>query len=66
MASVAETYDKANATSAMVESYASTKDFNDIKLCSKVTKGAAVSPAPGNNEECTVQKPDELRYVVIR
>ena len=67
LASVAETYDKANATSAMVEWYASTKDFNDIKLCDKVTKDdkAAVSTTPTNGA-CTVQKPEELRYVLVR
>ena len=66
MASVAETYDKANATSTMVDNYVGGTEFNDIKLCSKVTKGAAISPKPNDNGECTVTKPDELRYVVIR
>ena len=67
LASVAETYDKANATSAMVEGYTKTTEFNDIKLCSKVTKGGtAPSTAPNNKGECTVTKPGELRYVVIR
>ena len=67
LASVAETYDKANATSAMVDAYAWNTEFNNIKLCSKVTKGgAAPSPKPSDAGECTVTKPDELRYVVIR
>lgn len=66
MASVAETYDKANATSAMVDAYASNTEFNDIKLCSKVTKGGGISSTPDANNACTVTKPGELRYVVIR
>ena len=68
LASVAETYDKANATSAMVDAYASNTEFNDIKLCSKVTKGGNMSSTPdaNANNACTVTKPEELRYVVIR
>ena len=41
LASLAETYDKANATQAMVEALASGKDFNDLKLCKSVKKDSS-------------------------
>lgn len=69
LASVAETYDKANATQAMVEALASGKDFNDLKLCKSVKKDSSAPDkwtATWKDDECKVKKPDELRYVVIR
>lgn len=65
LASVAETYDKANATQAMVEALKSDKEFNDLKLCGSVSKkGTQTSDWDGG--DCSVERPEQLRYVVIR
>lgn len=71
LASVAETYDKANATQAMVEQLGNTNfdEFNKLKLCKSVQKDANSAEkwtATWADDECKVKKPDELRYVVIR
>lgn len=68
LASVAETYDKANATQEMVEKLgtAGFSEFNELKLCKSVKKTGAVNANPRKTDECTVAKPDQLRYVVIR
>ena len=50
----------------MLEGYGSTTDFNNVKLCNKVTKGETMSTTPDANNACTVTKPEELRYVLVR
>lgn len=47
LASVAETYDKANATQAMVEALADTNEFNELKLCNTVSKKNDASVGSG-------------------
>lgn len=68
LASVAETYDKANATKAMLEStkLSSDKDFNNLKPCKTVKKVSSSPNSDWGMEECTVDSPNDLRYVVVR
>ena len=66
LASVAETYDKANATATMLNWFSSDSDATKINLCDTVKKGAADKPATENDKVCTVTDPANLRYVVIR
>lgn len=66
LASVAETYDKANATQTMVEGLTADKDFNSIKPCKTVKKVSWTAASDWNGGECTVTDPSQLRYVVIR
>ena len=69
LASVAETYDKANATDDMVKSLKAddAHDFNKIKPCKTVKKTSSPSGSSDwNGGECTVTDPAQLRYVVIR
>lgn len=66
LASVAETYDKANATEKMVSALAATKDFNEIKPCKTVKKATGNQTDNWTTEACQVSDPSQLRYVVIR
>ncbi len=66
LASVAETYDKANATQAMVEALAAGQDLATLKLCSSVKKGGDHSSSLTTGGECEVTDPGQLRYVVAR
>ena len=69
LASVAETYDKANATDDMVKSLVAddAHDFNKIKPCKTVKKVSWNNGSSDwNGGECTVTDPAQLRYVVIR
>ena len=66
LASVAETYDKANATQEMVEGLAADKDFNKIKPCKTVKKATGAQTNNWTTEACQVSDPSQLRYVVIR
>lgn len=69
LASVAETYDKANATDSMVKTLKSddVHDFNKIKPCKTVKKVSWNNGSSDwNGGECTVTDPAQLRYVVIR
>ena len=66
LASIAETYDKANATQTMVEGLTADKDFNSIKPCKTVKKVSWTAASDWNGGECTVTDPSQLRYVVIR
>lgn len=68
LASIAETYDKANATKAMLDASKLTKDkdFNNLKPCKTVKKVATNAVSDWGKEECTVTSPDDLRYVVVR
>ena len=66
LASVAENYDKANATQTMVEGLTADKDFNSIKPCKTVKKVSWTAASDWNGGECTVTDPSQLRYVVIR
>lgn len=66
LASVAETYDKANATQTMVEGLTADKDFNAIKPCKTVKKVSWTAASDWNGGECSVTDPSQLRYVVIR
>ncbi len=66
LASVAETYDKANATQAMVEALAGGQDLATLKLCSSVKKGTNHSSSLTTGGECEVTDPGQLRYVVAR
>ena len=52
----------------MLEGYSTETDFNNVKLCNKVTKGTTMSATPDENANnaCTVTKPEELRYVLVR
>ena len=66
LASVAETYDKANATQKMVEDLAASQDFNSIKPCKTVKKATGNQTDNWTTEACQVSDPSQLRYVVIR
>lgn len=68
LASVAETYDKANATSAMLTALTKDTDFNNLKLCNSIVKksGGTQSSALNKGGECIVSDPSQLRYVVVR
>ena len=66
LASVAETYDKANATKAMVEGLTANNDVKDITPCKTVKKGASATAADAWWKDCIVTTPDDLRYVVVR
>lgn len=66
LASVAETYDKANATQAMVEALTAGQDLATLKLCNSVKKGANHSSSLTDGGECDVTDPGQLRYVVAR
>lgn len=78
--SVAETYDKANATKAMVEKIDWNTDSTTIKLCDTVVKSTAATKVQtsynqqgvlqgtitAGKADCQVTDPAELRYVLIR
>ncbi len=66
LASVAETYDKANATAEMVKAITKGSDTTTIYLCDTMKKAAADSPATKDNRNCTVSDPANLRYVLVR
>lgn len=66
LASVAETYDKANATEKMVSTLTADKDFNSIKPCKTVKKATGNQTDNWTTEACQVSDPSQLRYVVIR
>ncbi len=66
LASVAETYDKANATQAMVEALVNTQDLTTLKLCNSVHKGNSQSTIVPTDGNCEVTDPGQLRYVVAR
>ena len=68
LASIAETYDKANATASMVKGYTqANSDTTTIYLCDTMKKKeGAETPATKDNRNCTVPKPEDLRYVLVR
>ena len=68
LASIAETYDKANATAGMVSDITqANSDTTTIYLCDTMKKKeGAETKASATNKDCTVPKPEDLRYVVIR
>ncbi len=66
LASVAETYDKANATQDMVEALTAGQDLTTLKLCNSVHKGSSQSATVPANGNCEVTDPGQLRYVVAR
>ena len=65
LASVAETYDKANATSGMVAGLTKDKEFGSLTPCKAVKKGSAAD-ADWGKDVCTVTSVNDLRYVVVR
>ena len=77
LVSKAETYDKANATDAMVKALASTMDSSTLALCTggviktdaetsyaNNTSGTVLNGMLGN--ECQVKDASQLRYVLVR
>ena len=67
LASIAETYDKANATASMVKGYTqANSDTTTIYLCDTMKKANAEKPATETDRNCTVDKPENLRYVLVR
>lgn len=70
LAAKVETVDKANATSEMVKTWAKTTKYEEIlpKLCKIVAVDSTktTSANPDNTGKCTVQKSEDLRYVLIR
>lgn len=77
LVSKAETYDKANATDAMVKALASTMDSSTLALCTggvikadaetsyASTLGTGLNGMSTNNE-CQVKDASQLRYVLVR
>jgi len=67
LASIAETYDKANATADMVRGFTRDSDTTEIYLCDTMKKKeGAQTPATKDDRNCTVPKPEDLRYVLVR
>ena len=71
LASIAESYDKANATSKMLETWDGTTDIASatFKLCKSVVKDwskETVNKPDDNSGACTVKDPADLRYVIVR
>ena len=78
--SVAETYDKANATDAMVKQFSNDTDSTTVKLCDSVVKSTAATKQQTEyaansttsltktnaDGKCQVTDPAELRFVLIR
>ena len=77
LVSKAETYDKANATDAMVKALLSTMDSSTLALCTggvikanaetsyTNTSGTVLNGMSANNE-CQVTDASQLRYVLVR
>lgn len=76
LVSKAETYDKANATDAMVKALAAGMDASTLALCTggvikanaetKYANGSGDTLADMSNNECQVKDASQLRYVLVR
>ena len=70
LASIAESYDKANATSGMLATWDNNTDIasSTFKLCKSVVKDWSKNTVnnPDNDGACTVKDPADLRYVIVR
>lgn len=76
LVSKAETYDKANATDAMVKTLAAGMDASTLALCTggvikanaetKYANGSGDTLADMSNNECQVKDASQLRYVLVR
>ena len=70
LASIAESYDKANATSGMLATWDNNTDIASatFKLCKSVVKdwNKDTVKTPDTDGVCTVKDPADLRYVIVR
>lgn len=67
LAAAVETFDKANATAAMLTGINANSDIINLKLCDSVSLDSAATTTPQwNGGKCTVKNQNELRHVVMR